>query len=439
MANILLTTRCNLHCPYCFAQEKLGGGQRISMAMSDVEKVIAFLKRSNHPFFRAMGGEPTLHPEFPSIFEMALQSGMRVDVLSNATWPESYNELFRRTSPRRVVFLLNIDQPRRYAPPVWQRIQNNIEATAERGSITLSFNIFEKQPDGDYILELTEKYGIDKIRMSFSLPVLGANNAFLRLEDYKQMAPFVVDFARRAEQRGVQVSMDNAIPICMFTYEQAGELVLKRVIDLERNVRCQPVIDIGPDLRVWCCFCLSKIWNRHLDEFQNLGEIHDYYRRAMALYQSRLYPLDECDSCSYRESWKCQGGCLTHTVMKHGELSLETPPAEACATWNDGMVLALPEDVIIRRYDMPTESFAMFNKTSGLELEVDGSFKSLLGYLNGHYSAGEIVDRYVGNGGQGAASASALDMLTQSALRQGAKELLQGMLQQGFVVEVLAG
>jgi len=438
MANILLTTRCNLKCPYCFAQEKLGDGQRISMAMSDVEKVIEFLKRSNHPYFRAMGGEPTLHPEFPRILELALRSGMRVDVLSNATWPESYNELFRRTSPRRVFFLLNVDLPTRYAPQVWKRIQNNLDAIAERGSVTFSFNIFEKQPNDEYILELTEKYGVDKIRLSFSLPVLGANNACLKLEDYKQMAPWLVDFVRRAEKRGVQVSMDNAIPVCMFTYEQAGELLLKRVIDLERNMRCEPVIDIGPDLKVWCCFCLSKMWNRHLDEFRNLDEIRDYYRKALGLYQSRLYPLDECETCSYRERWRCQGGCLTHTVMKHGELSLEDAPG-LCGTatrtgLEDGAVLALDEDVIIRRYDMPEESFAIFNRKSGLELEVDACFQPLLGYLDGSCTVRDVIDRYLRNGGQDPSPGNGLGKLTQSALRQGVNDLLQGLLQQGFLV-----
>jgi MoaA/NifB/PqqE/SkfB family radical SAM enzyme len=406
------------------------------MTISDVEKVINFLKRSNHPYFRVMGGEPTLHPEFPRILEMALRSGFRVDVLSNATWPESYNELFRRTSPRRVLFLLNIDQPVRYSPSVWQRIQNNLEAIADRGSITLSFNIFEKQPHDQYILELTERYGIDKIRMSFSLPVLGANNACLKIEDYKQMAPFVVDFVRRAQKRGVQVSMDNAIPLCMFTYEQAGELLLKKAIDLDHNMHCAPVIDIGPDLKVWCCFCLSKIWNRHLDEFQNLEEINNYYRRAMALYQSRLYPLDECGNCSYREVWKCQGGCLTHTVMKHGELSLEDLSPETCISgWKDGTVLAMPEDVVIRRYDMPEETFAIFNKASGLELEVEACFQPLLSCLDGRYSAPEVIDKYVGNGGHSAASSSGFEMLTQSALRRSTNELLQGMVQQGFLIE----
>jgi radical SAM protein with 4Fe4S-binding SPASM domain len=436
MANVLLTTRCNLKCPYCFAQEKLGDGQKLTMSMSDVEKVIGFLKRSNHPFFRAMGGEPTLHPEFPSILKMALENGLRMDLLSNATWPDSYNELFQRTSPRRLVFLLNVDHPDRYAPNIWERIERNLAAISGRGNVTLSFNIFEKQPKYEYILELARRFGFDKVRMSFSLPVVGANNACLKLEDYKQMAPFVVEFARRAEEGGVQVRMDNAVPLCMFSYEQAGELLMKGVVDLQRNMRCAPVIDIGPDLTVWCCFCLSKIWNRHLDEFQNLEDVNAYYRRAMSLYQSRLYPMEECNECRYRELWNCQGGCLTHTVMKHGELSLDDRPGQPIGDgFKEEAVLALSPDVEIRRYDMPEASYTIFNKASGLELEVDGSFQPLLRSLDGQYSAREVVDRYIGDSAPNAAIESGLATLTQGALRQGANELLLGMLHQGLLVE----
>jgi MoaA/NifB/PqqE/SkfB family radical SAM enzyme len=436
MANVLLTTRCNLKCPYCFAQEKLSEGQKLSMAMADVEKVIAFLKRSNHQLFRAMGGEPTLHPEFPAILEMALRNGMRVDLLSNATWPESYNELFRRTSPRRVVFLLNIDLPQRYAPNIWQRIEHNLGAICDRGSITLSFNLFEKQPRYEYIFELSRKYGIDKVRMSFSLPVVGANNACLGLEDYKDLAPFVVEFARRAEAESVQVKMDNAVPLCMFNHEQAGELLLKGVIDLERNMRCSPVIDIGPDLRVWCCFCLSKMWNRHLDEFDHLNEVHAYFQKQMALYQDRLYPLEACHDCRLREQWRCQGGCLTHTVRKYGELVPEIQPAKGkLDEWKQGSVLALSPDVLVRHYDMPEESFALTNRVSGMELEVDSSFAPVLRWLDGQHSPREVVDCYVGNSMPPAGAGNGLHALTQTALRRSANELLGNMLQQEFIVE----
>lgn len=436
MANVLLTTRCNLQCPYCFAQERLADGNKLTMAMSDVEKVIGFLKRSNHLCFRAMGGEPTLHPEFPRIVQMALENGMRVDVMSNATWPESYNSLFQRISPRRLFFLLNVDHPDRYAPKIWERIERNLAAISGRDGITLSFNIFEKEPRYEYVLEFTKKYGINNVRMSFSLPVVGANNAYIKLEDYKAMAPFVVEFARRAEECGVQVKMDNAVPLCMFSYEQAGELFMKGVVDLQRNMHCEPVIDIGPDLNVWCCFCLSKMWNRHLDEFKDLQEIVAYYRKAMGLYQSHLYPMDECDECRYRELWGCQGGCLTHAVMKHGELSLEDASRQPLGDgWTAGTVLALSPDVEIRSYDVPDASCAIYNKASGLELEVDGSFQPLLRSLDGQHSAREVVDQYLTDGTPNPPIDSAITAFTQAALQQSANELLSSMLHQGFLVE----
>jgi len=439
MANVLLTTKCNLHCSYCFAQEKMRDSRNQTMSLDDAATVIEFLKRSGHPIFRAMGGEPTLHPQFPRIMQMALEAGMRVDVLSNATWPESYNRLFNRVSPRRLFFLLNIDHPDNYPPRIWEAIQRNLAAVSAGGNVTLSFNIFETEPRYEYILELARKYAIDKVRMSFSLPVVGAQNACLKLEDYKRMGPFVVEFARRAEETGIEARMDNVVPFCMFTHEQAGELLLKGIVDLKRNARCDPIVDIGPDLKVWCCFCLSKLWNRRLDEFQNLQEIQAYYRQAMGLYQRRLFPIDECYTCRYRELWECQGGCLSFAVMKHGELALEkpleTPPAQPQGDgWNPFAVLALSPDVEVQHYDLPEDSFAVFDKKSGLEMEVGASFQPLLNLLNGQYSAQEVVDRFAGCGPK-PQSEGLVTAFAEGALKQGAQELLTGMLHQGFLVE----
>lgn len=435
MANVLLTTKCNLNCAYCFAQERLADGDKLAMSMSNVEKVIGFLNRSGHPVFRAMGGEPTLHPEFPAIVRMALESGMRVDVLSNATWPESYNSMFSRISSQRLFFLLNIDHPDRYLPKLREKIERNLAAVAERGNVTLSFNVFQSQPRYEYILELARKYQVDKLRMSFSLPVVGANNAYLKLEDYKAMAPFLVEFVRRAEAVGVAVNMDNAIPLCMFTYEQAGELFMKGVVDYKRNASCEPVIDIGPDLKVWCCFCLSKLWNRHLDEFQNLGEIQDYYRKAMSLYQGRLYPMDECDQCRYREQWGCQGGCLTFAVMRHGEMSLESiATRQTNDEWQPGAVLALSEDVEIQEYDIPRKTYSVYNKASGLEMEVDASFQPLLGLLNGSHSAQQVVARFA-ESSQNPLLQGPVAAFADGAMKQGANDLLLGLLHRGFLVE----
>lgn len=433
MANVLLTTRCNLNCSYCFAQERLEGGPGQVMSMSDVRKVIAFLKRSEHPVFRAMGGEPTLHPQFPEIVELALHEGMRVDVLSNATWPERYNDLFTRISPRRLFFLLNVDSPKNYTSRLWARIEHNLAAVTDWGDVTLSFNLFEVEPRAEYIFDLLTRYKIGKIRMSFSLPVVGTNNAYLKLEDYFRMPPFILDFVRRAEGLGVQVKLDNAVPLCIFTFKEAGELLMKGVLNFEHNARCEPIIDIGPDLSVWCCFCLSKLWNRHLDEFEDLRQIVAFYRQTLSHYQGRLYPMDECYSCPYRELWGCQGGCLTFTIWRHGEAPEGRAPTRAEGTNQDPAArLALADEVEIHRYDIPCSTLTIFDRSTGLELEMHASHEPLLALLDGGYSAEQIVERYVaGNGGSG--YAGPLAALAEREMRTAAHALLQRMQDAGFV------
>ena len=209
---------------------------------------------------------------------------------------------------------------------------------------------------------------------------------------------------------------------------------MEGVLDLKRNTRCDPIVDIGPDLTVWCCFCLSKLWNRHLDDFQNLQEIQAYYREAMSLYQSRLFPMEECYTCRYRDLWGCQGGCLTYTVMKHGELAVENEPVQAASDgWQPEMVLALSPNVEIQRYDIPEESYAVYDKASGLEMEVGASFQPLLSMLDGQYSAQQVVDRFAQNG-QNPQPEGPVAALAQRALKQAAQDLLLGLLRQGFLV-----
>ncbi|MGA2262786.1 MAG: radical SAM protein [Acidobacteriota bacterium] len=431
MANVLLTTRCNLHCAYCFAQERLQENRNQVMTLADAAKVIGFLKRSGHPIFRAMGGEPTLHPGFPAILQMALEQDMRVDVLSNATWPDSYNALFRRVSPRRLLFLLNIDHPDSYSPHVWRRIQNNLEAVAGRGTVTLSFNIFEKQPRYEYLLDLIRAHGINKLRMSFSLPVVGVHNACLSLDDLKEMGSFVVDFVHQVEALGVNAQLDNAFPLCIFNHEQAGELLTKGVFDLQRNARCGPIIDIGPDLSVWCCFCLSHLWNRHLDEFENLQAIEDFYKQAMSAYQGRLFPLDECHQCRYREVWGCQGGCLSYTILKHGDMAYGTEPAGADG-WRDDAILALSPGVEIERYDLPVESFAVRHKGSRVEMEVDASLHTLLEMLDGTRPAGQVIERFAERGIDPKIDGPVAEFAAR-ATQQAARNLLLELRRQGFI------
>ena len=433
MANLLLTTGCNLACSYCFAREKMMGKRRQHMSMENVRKVIDFLKRSGYPLFRAMGGEPTLHPRFAEIISLALAEGMRVDVLSNATWRRSCVDLFARIPPGRLNFLINIDHPDNYLPRQWARIERNLEALPERRKLTLSFNIFERAPRYEYIFDLTRRYGIRSVRMSFSLPVLGADNQFLELEEYRTVVPFIMEFVTRAESEGVSVRMDNAVPLCIFSPEQTGQLILDGVLRLEHNSYCEPIVDIGPDLTVWCCFCLSKLYNRKLDEFEDLHQIDAYYRRILHRYQEHLVPWEECRECRYRKLWRCQGGCITHSLMKaekhypDGELPEPTPES-----WDPDAVLALADDVEIQRYEIPAECYVLANPETGIEIELRSSlFEPMASLLDGAYTARQIEHRCVAGNGQPADDP--VEAFARGVEADGYHELLRGLLERGFL------
>lgn len=182
MPNILLTTKCNLSCKYCFAKERMLKNGHKDISIEDVHKVISLLKRSNISDFRMMGGEPTTHPRFKDIVLLVLQEGMHIDLLSNATWPADCNQLFSQISPNKLLFLLNIDHPDNYNPKLWRRIKENLSAIAGRRGLSLSFNIFSQDPQYQFIFDLTAAYDIHRVRLSFSLPVLDTNNVRLDIE-----------------------------------------------------------------------------------------------------------------------------------------------------------------------------------------------------------------------------------------------------------------
>ena len=433
MANVLLTTGCNLACPYCFAQEKLGSRQRRDMRLEDLDKLLAFFRRSDYRLFRVMGGEPTLHPDFVPIVRRALAEDMRVDILSNATWNNDCAEFFPQVSPRRLYFLLNLDHPDRYRGRIWERIEYNLARLPHPGNVTLSFNIFERQPRYEYLLDVARRHGIKTIRLSFSLPILGAANQCLRLEEYRALAPFVLRFVEEAGAQDVQVQMDNAVPLCIFDEAAIGRLLLGGVIELERNARCEPVIDIGPDLSVWNCFCLSAVHNRRLEEFETLQQVKQYFNAILGRYQKELTPLEECDDCPHRRRWGCQGGCITHAILRHKDTCPDfvLPEPEPLRVSKETLV-RLADGATLKRYSVPEDCLVLERNGDGAQVELSGAlFASLARMLNGSHSLAAITQscREASNGGD----ESPLDIFVNEERARGVEDALVGLIRQGLL------
>jgi MoaA/NifB/PqqE/SkfB family radical SAM enzyme len=386
LVNLLITMRCNRSCNYCFAKEKLNSYNKrqaeTEISIKNVEKVVQFLSKTYCDTIQLAGGEPTIHSRFKEIVLILLKSNIRVNLLTNSLWNPEFNKFFDEISPTLLGFLLNIDNPKTYNTAEQQRLDENLAFLSKRGNITLSFNLFEKKPDYNYIFDLVKKYGFKNLRLSFSMPVNfeGKKNTYLQIEDYKESAKFIMDFVHRAEQMDATVGMDNAVPVCMFNSEDLSELMVKDVVSPNRNFVCYPAIDIGPDLSVWRCFGTSKLFNKKLDDFSSLTEIYDYYQQVSRLYQFKFFPLKECETCQHAIKERCQGGCIGFAEAKCAELGISILELQ------DKEILqlkpTLSNQVSLHRYSLP-DTTATINFHDGCEMEIPSAIANLLTHVDG--------------------------------------------------------
>jgi hypothetical protein len=272
--------------------------------------------------------------------------------------------------------------------------------------------------------------------LSLSLPVFGADNTYLPIEALPEVAPFVMRFARQAEAQGITIQFDNAVPLCMFTDEQAGWLLLHGVLDPKRNARCEPIIDIGPDLTIWSCFCLSQIANRKLTEFATLSDARDYYLDVWSLYQDSIFPMEKCYPCPYRQKWGCQGGCLSYAIARdNGQRYNPAPEAQAGgdrSCFDPEKCLALADEVTLAHYDVPEPVYFLHNKSTGVDFEVQSNLYPLLPLLDGHHSTPELMEAFTDRTGSGS-----LQAFMQGVAAESLPRILSGLVQQGFLKQVV--
>ena len=391
---------CNRSCCYCFAKEKLDAYSNSNttkyITIENFDKVQKFLQKSNCMTLQLAGGEPTIHPQFEQILLSLIKNGFIVNILSNGLWKPELNEQFTQISTLALGFLLNIERPSTYSLSEWSKIENNLTALRSRNNVTLSFNIFETEPDYSYIFNLTSKYDIKSLRLSFSMPVVfgGKKNSYLDIAEYKNSTKHVMDFVEKAESQGIKTTLDNTVPICMFNAEQLTDLIIKQVIDPTRNFVCKPALDIGPDLSVWRCFGTSKFFNRSLDDFNTIQEVYDYFQRASRLYQFRFYPYDECKKCEYAKKEFCQGGCIGFAAEKCGQLGY--PTNELIDEELLKTKLKLSSKLSLHEYSLPEKSW-MVHFDDGQEMVISKSMVDLLSYFKGNISVSEVIREITGS------------------------------------------
>ena len=79
------------------------------------------------------------------------------------------------------------------------------------------------------------------------------------------------------------------------------------------KLTCNPSVDIGVDLSVWCCFPLSQWETTRLAQFDNRQQIVRYYENKLRPFR-RVGATADCLECRHKAGGNCLGGCIAHTI-----------------------------------------------------------------------------------------------------------------------------
>ena len=109
--NILITTRCNKNCSFCFINDERDSRKDISL--SDFKFCLDFASKSNIDSLYLLGGEPTIHPMFDQLIEMTANNGFKITLLSNFIFTEKISSVINSSLNENIFseFLINADFP----------------------------------------------------------------------------------------------------------------------------------------------------------------------------------------------------------------------------------------------------------------------------------------------------------------------------------------
>lgn len=301
MANLILTTDCQLNCEYCFVRHDRE--DRLSFSWDDFITAIDFISTAGEKAVNLLGGEPTLHKDFLRILEYLIENKFRVQVFTNGVVSREMALAIRELLETKlfeedqVCFTINMSVSKEVFT-----LQTEFITILHKYTYP-SFTIIDEETDLSFLIDLVINYEMDPtIRLSLALPVIGGDNKYLPMSSYREVAKNIVMLS--VKSGGVKISFDCGFPLCMFTLDELNVLTK----DKESGVKflCGVPLDIYPDLTAVNCSPLSRMHRTDIRKFDNIKDLIESFDTGF-MTPTGVY-AKKCDRCElFRRI--CFGGC----------------------------------------------------------------------------------------------------------------------------------
>lgn len=312
MANIAITTYCNLKCPYCFADDMINTSHN-NITIEQYKRILSFIDNQDSPQKRIgiIGGEPLLHPQIKDILnitrEYCINNMTHALLFTNGILLGKYlNDL------ECINILININSPDIMTDDQWSKINAALNVAKHmnyfNNKITLGCNIHMNQTDYSYIWKMLLTLNVNRLRISVVSPG-GVYQSWKSNKDeyFTKIKPIFMKFCEDAYKYHITLMLDcSFIPICYFTDDEKD--LINKVVKNIRSGICHPVIDITPDFKATACFGAYDPVD--CSQFNNIQDLERYLLHKKNYPRVQANCTGKCVGCKQHELLICQGGCL---------------------------------------------------------------------------------------------------------------------------------
>lgn len=301
---VLVSSKCNLNCPYCFASGIRARDGFMSFDMfKRIVRFFAAHEKGHAIRLRLGGGEPTLNPAFTKMLKYVRnrRSVGHVEILTNGLFDKKCLKEFLRFDPSSINFLLNLNDERMVGKTRFKRIFGNIAALSGY-NLALGVNFLHPTTRYAPALRLAKEHGLS-MRWSLAHPV-GGGHRFVGPKDLAPMKRCVTKFLRRCSALKLPVTADCSTPLCLFD----------GIPDLYQQMHscshfCGSPEVVDQDGNVFLCYDTSV--SKNLFSFRKTAPMWRHFAKIREARRNNFW-LKECRTCSYRDMGKCGGGCPHH-------------------------------------------------------------------------------------------------------------------------------
>ena len=325
MASIILTYRCNLHCPYCFASGFVNK-EKTDISIQNFLQAVSFITRTESTV-GLIGGEPMLHPGFGTMMDLMI-ANPRIKGINLFTNGILADRFMPQITHPKVDVILNCNSPADVGEEVYTRFRQNVDLLFQQRSRTnqvhLGFNLYRDDMDYSYMMELLQCYNMQTVRTSLTVPDFSAVREGSVLDWFRQRKQGLMKLFRDLDSIGVMAFMDcNHPPYCIWTEEEKEWLKsyinrcrLRNDKLINRCSPCSADVTIYPDLSADRCYGMSAYGKVRIPDYHDVPDIVNYFANEIDSVAYKLPACEECKECREFKARRCLGGCIGYKTAR---------------------------------------------------------------------------------------------------------------------------